>query len=89
MGSMVRSKLLEAVAVPSLTVIVIVTVPLWLPAGLIVTVLFAPAPPNVILATGTNTALLEDAETVRLPAGVSLSLTVNAIGSVAVFSDVV
>ena len=46
-----------AVAVPSLTVSVMVVVPDWLAAGVTVTVRFAPVPPMTMLAFGTRVVL--------------------------------
>jgi hypothetical protein len=43
---------------PSLTVTVMVAVPLWPLAGVNVTVRFAPLPPKTMLAFGTNVVLL-------------------------------
>ena len=53
----VRTKLVAAVAWLSLTVTVIVAVPLWFAAGVTVTVRFAPVPPKTMLATGTRVVL--------------------------------
>src|SRR5215831_7487083 len=75
----VNWKLVLAVAAPSLTVRVIVVTPDWLAAGVIVTVRFAPLPPNAKLVFGTSVRLDEVALTVRLPTGVSASPTVKAI----------
>ncbi len=79
----------ETVEVPSLTVIVTVALPLRLAPGLIVTVLLAPLPPNEMLAMGISDVLLEVAVSVRLPAAVSASPTVNGMAPVGVFSVVV
>ena len=73
---------------PSLTVTVIIAVPLWLAAGVTVTVRFEPVPPNTMFAAGTNVGLDEPPLRVRLVAGVSLSAIVNGIGPVAVLSAV-
>ena len=54
-GFTVKAKLVEVVRVPSLTVTVIVALPLWPDAGVIIT--FRPAPfppPKVISASGTR-----------------------------------
>ena len=81
----VNTKLSLAVRLPSLTVTVMVDVPVWLSAGVTVTVRFAPEPPKTMLATGTKVGLEEAPETVRLPTAVCASPTVKAIGAVAVF----
>ena len=49
----------------------------------------APLPPNVMLAMGTSDVLLDVAVSVRLPAAVSASPTVNGMAPVGVFSGVV
>src|SRR5688572_25529806 len=69
----VKTKSVDAVADPSDTVTVIVDVPLWLPAGVIVTVRFAPVPPNTILAVGTTAVLLDTPVSVRSAGSVSAS----------------
>lgn len=74
--------------VPSLTVMVIVDVPLTLAPGVMVTVRLPPLPPNTILATGTKVVLLDDALTTRSAGGVSVSSTVNGMALVGVFSSV-
>ena len=88
-GSTIKLKVVDALEVPSFTVMVTVALPLWLAPGLIVTVRFAPLPPKVMLATGIRDGLLVDAVRVKFAAGVSLSPTVNGIGAVGVFSEVV
>jgi hypothetical protein len=85
----VRPKLVGVLRPPSLTVIVIVAVPLWFAAGVTLTDRFAPLPPNAMLAFGTSVGLLELPLRVRFPAVVSLSPTVNAIAPVVVSSFVV
>jgi hypothetical protein len=87
-ASTVRVKLVEVSSVPSLTVMVIMEVPVTPGAGVTVTVRLAPLPPKLMLATGTKVVLLEPALTVRLPGAVSASPTVKAIAGVAVFSEV-
>jgi len=67
-----------AVRVPSLTVTVICAEPVWPAAGVTVTVRFAPLPPNVIFAFGTNVVADELPDTVRLSTEVCESPTVNA-----------
>src|SRR5437016_5754157 len=62
-----------------------VAVPVWLSAGVMVTVRLAPEPPMTMLATGAKVGLDEAPETVRLPAAVCASPTTKAIGAVAVF----
>ena len=66
----------------------IVAVPVWLLAGVTVTVRFAPLPPNVMFAFGTSVVLLELPLSVRLLAAVSASPIVKAIAGVAVFLSV-
>ena len=85
----VRRKLLEVVAVPSLTLRVMTAVPFCWAAGVTVTVRLAPLPPNAILAAGTSAGLEELPVTVRLPAAVSASPTVKAKVPVDVFSLIV
>src|SRR5438093_1425980 len=74
-----------AVRLPSLTVTVMLAVPVWLRAGVTVTVRLAPEPPKTMLATGTRVGLEEGPETIRLPAAVCASPTVKAMGAVAAF----
>ena len=74
----VSTKVSVAASVPSLTVSVIVAVPLWFAAGVTVTVRAAPLPPMTRFASGTSVWLAEVAVTVRLAAGVSTSPTVKA-----------
>src|SRR5580765_4971739 len=81
----VSTKLLLAVRLPSLTVTVMVAVPVWLRAGVTATVRLAPEPPKTMLATGIKVGLEEVSERIRLPAAVCASPTVKAIGAVAVF----
>ena len=61
----VNTKLVEAVSVPSLTVIVMVEVPLSPATGVMTTLRSAPLPPKMILASGTNVAFDEVAERVN------------------------
>src|SRR6187551_1604885 len=85
----VRTKLVEAVSVPSLTVTVIVEVPLWPAAGVMTRLRLASVPPpKVMLAFGTNVTFDEVPETVNPVGCVSASPMVNAIGEVGVFSFV-
>ena len=83
-GLTVRTKVSVAVLVPSLTVTVIVVVPIWPLAGVTVTVRFPPLPPKTMLAFGTKVVLLELLFRVRLLSGVSASATVNGIAEVGV-----
>ena len=85
----VKTKLVDAVADPSDTVIVMVAVPLWLPAGVMVTVRLAPVPPMTMLASGTTVVLLDAAVKVRPAGGESGSLIVKPMVDVGVSSDVV
>src|SRR6185436_4978191 len=85
----VRTKLVEAVNVPSLTVTVMVEVPLSPAAGVITRLRLAPfPPPKVMLAFGTKVAFDEVPETVKPVGCVSASPMVKAIGPVGVFSFV-
>ena len=79
-----RSKLVEAVACPSLTVRVIVALPDWLPEGVILTVRLLLEPPKVMLLLGAKARLDDEALTTRLLAGISGSPTVKLIGPVEV-----
>ena len=58
-------------------------------AGVRLIVRLAPEPPRTMFAFGTSAVLLEVAVTIRLPAPVSASPTVKAIGPSAVFSSIV
>src|SRR5438094_820261 len=62
-----------------------VAVPVWLRAGVTVTVRFAPEPPKTMLATGIRAGLEDVLERTRLPAAVCASPTVKAIGAVGIF----
>ena len=75
---MVTVKVDDAVKLPSLTVRVMVTVPLWLLSGVTVTVRFSPVPPRVIFASGTTVVSEEVAVTVKLDAAVLSSDMVKA-----------
>ena len=79
----VRRKLVDAVANPSLTVTVIVAVPVWPATGVTVTVRALPEPPKTMLATGTSVGFVVPPVSVRFPAGVSTSPTVTGIGPTA------
>src|SRR5205823_4059714 len=65
---------------PSVTVSVTTDEPICPAAGATVTVRFAPDPPSTIPDSGRRVEFEDDAATVRLPAGVSMSPTVKAIG---------
>ena len=80
----VNTKLVEAVSVPSLTVIVMVDVPLRPVAGVITALRPAPLPPKTILATGISGVFDEVADSVNAFGEVSASPTVNAIAPVGV-----
>ena len=84
----VNTKLVEAVRVPSLTVTVMVEVPLRPDAGVMTALRAAPLPPKTILATGTSAAFEELADSVNAPGEVWASPTVKAIGPVGVSSFV-
>ena len=68
------------VSCPSLTVRVILVVPVCPGAGVIVTVRLDPLPPKTMFAFGTSVTFVEVPFTVRLAAAVSASPTVNASG---------
>src|SRR2546423_8343946 len=85
----VAAKVIEAVALPSLTVIVMFAEPVWPAAGVIVTVRLLPPPPNTIPATGITEGLEDVAASASEETGSSGSSIVNAIGPVAVFSRVI
>ena len=87
-GLTVKTKFVDAVSVPSLTVTVIVDVPLPPGAGVMTTLRLAPVPPKVILAFGTSVVFDEAPESVRLLGCVSASPIVNAIAPVGVSSFV-
>ena len=72
----------------SVTVSVIVVMPNWPSAGVIVAVRFAPLPPSTMLALGTSVVFDEVAVTVSKSAPVSRSSTVKAIAPVGVSSSV-
>ena len=84
----VNTKLVEAVSVPSLTVMVMVELPLRPDAGVMTALRAAPLPPKTILAIGTSIAFDEVADSVNVPGEVSPSPTVKAIGPVGVSSFV-
>ncbi len=87
-GFTVNTKLVETVRVPSLTVIVMVEVPLCPAAGVMIALRPAPLPPKAILATGISTAFDEVADSVNAFGEVSASPIVNAIAPVGVSSFV-
>jgi len=68
---------------PSVTVNVIVVMPICPVAGVTVTVRVAPVPPSTIFAVGTNVLLLEVPATINAVAGVRSSPTVKANADVA------
>src|SRR5918993_1636193 len=83
----VNTKSVLAVRAPSLTVMVMVLVPLSPAAGVMTTFLVAPfPPPKTMLAFGTSVTLEEVADMVRPLGCVCASPMVNAMGSVGVFS---
>ena len=79
----VRTKVSLVVAVPSLTVTVIVDAPNWLAAGVAVSVREAPEPPKIRFALGMSVVFAEVAATVSAPAAVSTSPIVNVSALVA------
>ena len=88
MALTVKTKLVEAMRLPSPTLTVMVVVPLTPGAGVRTTVRLAPLPPNVMFASGTSAVFDELPASVKVPAGVSASPMVNAIAEVGVFSFV-
>ena len=80
----VRTKSMDALSVPSLTVTVIVAVPLKPGAGVITMARSAPLPLMTMLALGTSVVFEEVPETVKSPGRDSASPIVNAIGEVGV-----
>src|SRR5688572_7011374 len=79
----VNKKFVAAVSAPSLTVTVMVEVPLPPGAGVMTTFRSAPVPPNVMLAFGTRVVFDEVPEIVKLPGCVSASPIVKAIAQLA------
>ena len=71
---------------PSVTVTVMVAVPIWLEAGVIVTVRDPPLPPKTMLLFGTSVRFEEVPETPSEPSAVSTSLIVKGIALVGVSS---
>src|SRR2546425_1172204 len=69
----VNTKLSLAVRLPSLTVTVIVAVPLWFRAGVTVTVRLAPEPPKTMFAAGTKVGLEEAPDSFNDPATTEIS----------------
>ena len=74
------TKVSLAVAPPlSVTVTVMVAVPLWFAAGVTVTVRAVPAPPNTMPDSGTSVWLVDPADSVSVAGSLSVSPTVKAI----------
>ena len=80
----VNTKLVDAVADPSDTVIVMVELPLRPAAGVMTALRLAPLPPKTMLATGTSAAFEEAADRVNAFGEVCASPMVKAIGEVGV-----
>ncbi len=80
-GLTVNTKFVDVVSAPSLTVTVMVDVPLPPAAGVMTALRPAPLPPKTILATGTSVAFDEVADSVNAFGEVSASPTVKAIGA--------
>src|SRR5438034_1212054 len=78
-----------ALFVPSLTVRVIVAVPLWLASGVTVTVRFEPDPPKMMLSVGISAGLDELLYKPKFSAAASPSLMVNEIAPVDVSSAII
>src|SRR5688572_23619070 len=88
-GVTVNVKVVCVVAVPSVTVRVMVVAPCLSVAGVIRTMRAAPLPEIIIFASGTIVFSLELAVTTSVPAGVSASPMVNDIDAVGTSSAVV
>ncbi len=88
-GLTVNKKLVLAVREPSLTVRVIVALPVRPVAGVTVTVRLVPLPPRTMLAVGTRVGLEDPRETVKFVAEVWVSPTVNPNARVEVFWTIV
>jgi|SRR5688572_6074635 len=88
LASTVNTKFTEVLSVPSLTVMVMVVVPLSPGVGVITTLRSASFPLNVISPSETNVAFDDVAESVKALGSVSASPIVNRIGDVGVFSGV-
>ena len=84
----VNRNTLLTLAVPSLTVIVMLALPVCPGCGVIVTVRLPAVPPNTMPETGTRVGLPELPETVRLDAAVSGSLMLNGIAAVDVLAAI-
>jgi hypothetical protein len=82
----VTTKFVLTVNSPSLTLTVIVAVPLCPAVGVTATVRLAPLPPTTMLLNGTKLRFDELVLTVRLPTAVSTSPTVKLKGPVEVFT---
>src|SRR5436189_4149919 len=87
-GRTVSTNVSLALKLPSLTVNVIVAVPVWSDAGATVTVRFAPIPAKTMFPSGTKPVFDELPLRVRLPAAASTSPTVTGIAGVGVFTAV-
>ena len=78
----VTVKLLDALAVPSLTATVTTAVPVWPAAGMSRRLREGPNPPKEMLPFGTRTGLEDEALTVSSVGTVSPSYTLNPCGAV-------
>ena len=78
----VRRKAFDALRIPSLTMMVMVAVPVWLVAGVTRTVRLEALPPKEMFATGASVGLEELAVSARLAAGLSTSPTMNGRSAV-------
>ena len=77
----VKMKLVDALSAPSLTMSVIVAVPLWPATGVMVTVRSAPLPSTAMLASGTRVWLLLLAVTTSEAVSESPTVKATAAGS--------
>ena len=87
-GFTVNINAVEANRTPSLTVRVVVVVPLRPVLGVMTTLRVASLPPNTILASGTSIVFEDVPESVRTSGDVSGSPMVKAIEAVGVFQRV-
>ena len=85
----VRRKLLLALSGPSLTITVIVAVPVWFVAGVTRMVRLEPLPPKLMLATGVSVGFDDAALRVSAAAALSGSPMVNGRSAVAWFLEMV
>src|SRR5918993_693652 len=88
LGLTVKTKSVDVLSAPSLTVIVMVVFPLWLGSGVMTTFRLTPFPPKTIFASVTSVRFDDVADRVNTSGCVSTSPIVKLIGAVGVFSNV-